>query len=478
MDIKKSKDTADSWLKDNENAIIELSDRIWEFAELGLLEYKTSETLSGELEKHGFMIERGIAGMPTAFMATWGEGKPVVGIMGEMDALAGLSQKIKPVPEPVEPGAAGHGCGHNIHGTSGAAAALAVKEAMERGGMAGTLKFFGCPAEETLVGKVFMVRDGYFDGMDAVLSHHASQFNTAGLGSFTAMNSVKFHFYGRTAHAAGSPEQGISALDAAELMNIGVNYLREHVIEKARLHYIIEDGGGQPNVVPGYARSWYYVRAPEREEVEYIYNRVMQIADGADKMAMTNHKVEFLTGCYNLIPNKTLSDLVVCNMREIGAPAHSDEEKDFAGKLISSIPEQLRRETIKNFKPPGWESLMDKLFDERVLDAWDEGKVRAGSTDVSDVSWMAPAMEFSTAACVLGTPGHSWQFTAQSGMSIGHKSLIFASRVMAATVIDLITDPDRREKAQQEWKSRMAGKQYLSPLPRDLKPPLDQLKRS
>jgi len=234
-----------------------------------LVEFKSSSLLAEELERHGFRVERGIADMPTAFVATWGEGKPVIGIMGEYDALPGLSQKKVPWKEPLDPGKPGHGCGHNIHGTSGMAAAIAAKKAMEKHKIKGTIKFFGCPAEENFSGKVYMVRDGYFNDVDAVISHHPSTMNEVSLISCLAITEVRFHFYGKASHAGASPEQGRSALDAVELMNVGVNYLREHIIQDARIHYIIEKGGDQPNIVPPYARSWYSIRAPEMEQVEF-----------------------------------------------------------------------------------------------------------------------------------------------------------------------------------------------------------------
>jgi aminobenzoyl-glutamate utilization protein B len=469
------KQIALDWIEDYRKRAIAISDDVWSYAELGLMEYKSSKLLSNEIEKHGFKLERGVAGMPTAFTATWGRGSPTIGFLGEYDALAGLSQKAVPYREAVEEGAPGHGCGHNIYGTSSMTGAIAVKTVMEEKGIPGTVKFFGCPAEETLVGKVFMVRDGVFDGVDAVLSHHPGSANTAGLRSSNAMNSVKFHFHGRTAHAAGDPENGISALDAVELMSDGVNFMREHIIEKARVHYVTEEGGGQPNVVPAYARTWYYVRAPERDQVEYIYNWVLQIADGADLMARTTHEVEFLTGCYNKLPNRVLSELVVGNMREIGAPKHTEEELEFARELNKSIPPELKKESLRRGGRPGWENMLDELFDERILDAYDEGKVGASSTDVSDVSWVAPTIEFNTATWILGTPGHSWQVVAQNGMSIGHKSLIFASKVYAACGLDLMTDPDLLKKVRNEWANRLAGRTYESPLPADLKPPLHQM---
>jgi len=423
-------------------------------------------------------VERGVAGIPTAFVATWGSGKPVVGVMGEYDALPGLSQKkMVPVKDPIEAGAPGHGCGHNIHGASGMGGALALRYAMEEAGMQGTVRFFGCPAEEMLSGKVWMVREGVFEGVDVVFSHHPSSMNVAGLSSSNANNAVKFHFYGKTAHAAGSPEQGRSSLDAIELMNVGVNFLREHVISDARIHYVIEEGGGQPNVVPDYARSWYLIRAPERDQLEPIYERILKIAEGAALMTETELKVEFIKGIYNKIPNKVLSDAVTANMRAIGSPEYTEEEMSFAEEVSKSISEDSKRTTLWKTKRPGWDMLMDVVMDRTVPEAWNDGEVSHGSTDVSDVSWQAPTMEFGTATYSLGTPGHSWQNVVYSGMSIGHKSLLFASKVIATTAIDFLTDPELLKAAWEELDRRKAGRTYKSPIPEDLDPPLNQWKK-
>lgn len=467
------KKIAFDWIENNKELIIEISDKIWDFAELGLIESKSSALLADELEKHGFRVERGIAGMPTAFVATWGEGKPVIGIMGEYDALPGLSQKKVPWKEPSEPGKPGHGCGHNIHGTSGIAAATAVKKAIEKHNRKGTIKFFGSPAEENFSGKVFMVRDGYFNDVDAVISHHPSTMNEASLMSSLAVNSVKFHFYGKASHAGGSPEQGRSALDAVELMNIGANYLREHVIQDARIHYVIEKGGDQPNIVPPYARSWYYVRAPERDQMEFIYNWILEIAKAAATMTRTEVKTEFLEGSYNVMSNRTISELIVKNMREIGLPKYSAEDLKFAEEIAKTISPETKIAQLKKSKRPHWERLVDKLIDNEFPDPWGEGEVSHGSTDVADVSWQAPTVEFSTATWVLGTPAHSWQAVAQNGVGIGHKSLIFAAKVMAATAIDLFTNEDALNKAREEHKQRIGNKKYRSLIPPDHKPPLD-----
>ena len=476
--IDEAKRMAVEWVEKNGDRLTEISDAIWGYAELGYVEFKSADLLASELEKHGFEVERGVAGIPTAFVATWGSGKPVVGVMGEYDALPGLSQKkMVPVKDPIEAGAPGHGCGHNIHGASGMGGALALRYAMEEAGMQGTVRFFGCPAEEMLSGKVWMVREGVFEGVDVVFSHHPSSMNVAGLSSSNANNAVKFHFYGKTAHAAGSPEQGRSSLDAIELMNVGVNFLREHVISDARIHYVIEEGGGQPNVVPDYARSWYLIRAPERDQLEPIYERILKIAEGAALMTETELKVEFIKGIYNKLPNKVLSDAVTANMRAIGPPEYTEEEMSFAEEVSKSISEDSKRTTLWKTKRPGWEKLMDVVMDRTVPDAWNDGEVSHGSTDVSDVSWQAPTMEFSTATYSLGTPGHSWQNVVYSGMSIGHKSLLFASKVITTTAIDFLTDPELLKAAWEELDRRKAGRTYKSPIPEDLDPPLNQWKK-
>jgi len=467
------KQNAWDWIDENREHLIEISDAIWGYAELGLMEHRSSKLLADELEKHGFRVERGVAGMPTAFVASWGSGKPVIGVMGEYDALPGISQKKVSKKDPLIEGAPGHGCGHNIHGVSGVAAAIAIRYALEELGLEGTVKFYGTPAEENYDGKVFMARAGLFDGVEACLSHHPGSINVAGLASSNAVNNVKFHFYGKTSHAAGSPEQGRSALDAVELMNIGVNFLREHIIEKARIHYVIEAGGGQPNVVPDYARSWYYVRAPERDQLEPIYKRILKIAEGAAMMTETNLEVEFLGGCYNKLPSRALSELVTANMREIGAPRYTGEELEFAGRIAKSFPKEQKRDALRNRKVPDWEKYVDIDLVTDILDAWDEGEVSAGSTDVSDVSWKTPTMEFSTTTFVLGAPGHSWQHVSCSGMSIGHKSLIFAAKTIAGTALDLMTKPELLKKAQDEFGKRMERRTYRCPIPDEIQPPLE-----
>jgi len=467
------KKVAYRWIEDNKKRLVEISDKIWELAELGLIEFKSSALLADELKNHGFKVERGVAGMPTAFVASWGKGKPVIGLLGEYDALPGLSQKSVPQQEPLKPEKPGHGCGHNIYGASAMGAAIAVRKALEKSGIRGTIKFFGCPAEENFSGKVYMVREGCFNGVDAAVCHHPSSMNAASLRSGLAIVSAKFHFYGKAAHAGGSPEQGRSALDAVELMNVGVNYLREHVIQDARIHYVVEKGGNQPNIVPHYARSWYYVRAPERDEVEYIFDWIVDVAKGAAMMTRTELKMEFEAGLYNVIPNRTIAELIVKNMRQIGLPTYSREELKFAEEVAKTIPRESKVTQLKKTKRPGWERLVDKLMDDEIPDPWGDGEYSHGSTDVADVSWHVPTVEFGTATWVLGTPGHSWQNVAQSRVGLGHKSLVFSAKVMAGTALDLLANEKLIAKAKEEHRRRLGNRKYKSPIPVDHKPPLD-----
>ena len=473
--VSENKQMVIDWIDAHQDLIVDAHQKAWEWAEVGLKEYQTSKLLADILEAHGFAVERGVAGMPTAFVATYGSGKPVIGMMAELDALPGLSQKVVPYRESLVEGGAGHGCGHCSYAATALGAALAVKAAMDARDLPGTIKCFGCPAEETLVGKVFMVRDGVFDGLDACLGHHPGSANTAFLGHGNAMNSVKFEFFGKASHAAGSPEQGISALDAVELMNVGVNYMREHVVQEARMHYVIEEGGHEPNVVPAYARSWYYVRAPTRALVEQYYERVLRIADGADLMTGTTHTVKFQAGAHQSIANTPLSEMVVANMRAIGAPTYTEEELAFARELGKSIPREEKRAKLERSLLPDALDLLDVDIDTRIYDPYGaERKGGGGSTDVAEVSWNTPTVEFNTALFIVGAPGHSWQNTAISGTSIGHKSSLFAAKVMATTVIDLLVDADALAQVRADWEQRMQGLTYKSPLPPDLKPPLDQ----
>jgi len=471
-----SKETAWKWIEDHKDELAKVSDEVWGFAEYGLLEERSSKLIAATLEKHGFRVKLGVAGMPTAMTAEWGSGKPVIGLMGEYDALPGISNKVVPRQDALVPGGMGHGCGHNIHGTTAMGAAIAVRYALEKSGQQGTIRFYGTPAEENFQGKIFMVAAGLFKDVDACLSHHPGSLNVASLASSTATIHAKFNYHGKTAHAAANPEQGRSALDAIELMNVGVNYLREHIIQQARIHYVIEAGGGQPNVVPDYARSWYYIRAPEIDQLEHIYKRVEKIAEGAALMTETTLKIDMDRGSYNKIPSRTLSEVVTANMRQVGAPTYTPEELQFAADIAKTFPKQNKIDSLKKSKLPDWERYADADLVTDILDPWDDGEVSPGSTDVSHVSWNTPTMEFGTTCNILGAPGHSWQFVAASGSTIGHKSLTFATKTMAGAAIDLITDPTLIQRAKEEHRRRLGKNTYIPDTER--RPPLELAKQS
>ena len=464
---------ASKWIEDNKADLAEINDKIWEFAEVGLQEFKSAELLAQELEKSGFKVERAVAGMPSAFVATWGEGRPKIGFLAEYDALPHLSQKVSTKKEPVKEDAPGHGCGHNTYGAAVLGTVIGLKQEMEEKKLKGTIVFYGCPAEETLVGKVFMARDGLFDDLDCALTWHPMMFNTGWYSTSNAMNSVKFTFYGRSAHAAGNPEQGRSALDAVELMNVGVNFLREHVISDARIHYVITKGGGEPNVVPAEAQSWYYVRAPRREDVDHIFERVVKIAQGAALMTETEMKMEILVACYNMLPNTVLTDLMYEAMQEVGPPVWTEEEIQFAKELTDTFAPGQKETVFRTWGIPM--NLFDKYLDDQITPPYDRGRLLAGSTDVSDVSWITPTAQITTCCAPLGAAFHAWQVVATSGHSIAHKGLVLAAKSMAIAGSRLLQSPDVLEKAREEFNTATAGKPYVCKMPKEAKPPLDQL---
>ena len=454
------KETALNWVEKHREELIGVSDAIWGYAEYGLCEEKSSKLLAETLGKYGFRVKQGVASMPTAIIAEKGEGKPVIATMGEFDALPNLSNKPVPRKEPLVPGGMGHGCGHNIHGVSALGATIAAGEALEKHGLKGTIRFYGTPAEENFSGKRIMVNHGLFDDVDAALSHHPGNLNVATLASSNVISGAYFHFHGRSSHAAGNPEAGRSALDAVELMNVGVNYLREHIIPEARIHYVIEYGGGQPNVVPDYARSHYYIRAPEQDLLEPIKKRVMKIAEGAAMMTETRLEAEMSPGGYHKIPNRVLSEVVTANMRLVGPPKYTKGDYDFAAEVARSFPIEDRETSLRKDKVPNWEKYVAQDLVSEIFDAWDDGTTSPGSTDVSDVSWITPTMEFRTAVNVNGAPGHSWQMTACAGSGIGHAALIFAAKTMAGSVLDLLGFPELLAKAGEEQAKRLRGRVY------------------
>ncbi len=469
-----------SWIRANKEMLINVSDKIWEFAETGLEEHKSSELLVKTFEEAGFTVDKGVANMPTAFVASYGSGKPVIAILGEYDALPGLSNKTEPKRNPLKEGAPGHGCGHNLLGTAGLGGAIAVKEAIDAGDAKGTIRYYGCPAEETFNTKGYMIKPGnLFEDVDITLTWHPSEFNVIMNMTVLAMNSVVFKFHGRTAHAAGDPFNGRSALDAVELMNVGANYMREHIIPDARLHYIITNGGVAPNIVPDEAEVYYFVRAPERYQVEELYQRLIKVAKGATLMTETEMEIDFLSGTYNTIHNNVVSVVIMENMRKVGPPRFNKEELEFARELNKSIPPNSL-DGIKKLIPPEYMDIAMKVFSEPlcpiVLPDIGKGQVLPGSTDVSDVSWYTPLGEFSIATQTMGSPGHSWQIVATSGMSIGHKGMLAAAKILALSAIDFMNNPDLVEKAKKEYEETFKDKPYESPFPEGHQPPFHRLK--
>ncbi len=460
-------DVALKWIEHNERTLIETSDKIWELAEVGLQEHGSAKLLEKLLLDNGFAVESGVSGMPSAFIGSWGQGRPVIGFLGEYDALPGLSQqRLSATKQPLEEGAPGHGCGHNLLGTAALASAIAVKHALLASGMQGTVKYFGCPAEELLTGKAYMAKDGHFDGLDIAITWHPGSLNAVRMGTSNAMNSAKFKFFGVTAHAAGNPHMGRSALDACILMDVGVNYMREHIIQDARVHSVITDGGGEPNVVPAHAEIWYYVRAPKRRQVDDIYARVVKMAEAAAAMTETSYEIEFLTGCAEYIRVNALAQVFDKALRDAGPPRFTDEEKAYARELAKSFPKGSRDEVPASVKAAD-------LHEEIIEPLTRHGH---GSSDVGDVSYVTPTVEISTACNVIGTPGHSWQYTATTGMSIGHKGMVCAARAMALGALRLFSEPRLVESARGEWEEIIRQNPYNNPIPKEQMPRLDVVK--
>ncbi|MFW9854298.1 MAG: amidohydrolase [Candidatus Thorarchaeota archaeon] len=473
--------TVEEWLETHSQKFIAISDRIWEYAEIGLLEGKSASLLISILKEAGFQVKKGLANMPTAFIATYGTEKPVIAILGEFDALPGLSQERIPRKKPVREGNPGHGCGHNLLGVAGLAAALAIKEVIQTKNIKGTISYYGCPAEENADAKGGLVKEGYFKDVDISLTWHPSDLNHIYSTNFQAIYSAVFKFQGRSAHAAADPFSGRSALDAVELMNIGCNYLREHIIPGGQVHYTITKGGEAPNIVPDQAEVWYFVRAPNLNQVREIYDRVVKVAEGAALMTETEVEVEFHGGSANLLPNIALENLLYGKMREIGAPSYDPDDYQFAAEIqstleanyfdnyLTTMPQDMKKEV---------EQLRELKLCDRVLPIVGRGITMPGSTDVGDVSWVTPLAQFGTACSVIGTPGHSWQFVAQAGMSIGHKGMLFASKVLVLSALELMQNPDLVEEARREFNKKIKKTPYISPLADDWKPPLEHIRKT
>ena len=434
--------------------MIEMSDQIWAFAETALREVQSSALLADYAEAQGFEVERGVAGMPTAFIATYGEGEPVIGVMGEYDALPGISQKAQTTQEPYEEGAAGHGCGHNLFGTASLAAAVAVKELIEAGELEGTIRFYGTPAEESVGGKVFMIRAGLFDDVDVALAWHPADEISADTDSSKALADFIVEFRGKTAHASADPWNGRSSLDAIELFTHGINLMREHVKPTARIHYVVKDGGNVPNVVPDYAKIWCWVRDTDHVGVNDLLERARAIAEGAALATGTEAAFTLQAGDWEMVPNFEGSKIVHDNFTWLGPLEFTEEEQEFA--------KAIQRETGK--EPAGLKGEIQPLD-------LDPGPPEGGSTDVADVSWKVPTLHFSVTTAAYEAPWHAWPVVAAGRTSIGHKGMNYAAKTLAATMVDLYENPETRTAIKKEFAERTEGTVYEPYIP-DAPPPV------
>ena len=446
------------YLDRNREVLWQLNRKIWEYAEVGLQERQSAAAIVHLLRKHGFDVEVGVADMPTAFVASFGSGRPIIGILAEYDALPGLSQDTVPERKPFREGGAGHACGHSALGSAAVGAALAIKHVLEQRGLSGTIRLYGTPAEETGIGKVYMLRAGLFRDLDVCFHWHPGGKNQVLYSSSKAISSVKFTFHGIAAHASASPHDGRSALDAVELMNIGVNYMREHVKEDARFHYVITDGGGQPNVVPPRAQVWYYIRANRHEDMERYARWIMDIARAAAMMTQTKVDIEVVTDNHELIPNRPLSELLYRVFQQVGPPQFTEQERAFARMLQEPLEKQLG----KRFAKP---------LDDRIAPLPKKPGAMKGSTDVGDISWFVPTSGIGTACFPYESPGHSWQNVAAVGSSIGNKGLLVAAKVLAASAIALYENPELIEPARRALREQLKGRTYRTLIPEGQRPP-------
>jgi len=430
---------------------------IWQYAEVGFHEEKSSARLQEELRAAGFKVEKGVDGIPTAFIATAGSGGPVIALLAEFDALPGLSQAATTTREPVAGQIAGHGCGHNLLGTASVGAAIALKQWLAKTGTPGTVRLYGTPAEEGGFAKVFLVRDGYFNDVDITLGWHPGDRNSASQGEMLSMVTGKFRFSGVASHAAAAPERGRSALDGVEIMNVAVNYLREHIPQESRIHYTITNGGDQPNIVPSSAESFYYVRHYDPVVVRDLWERVNKAAQGAALATGTSVSVELIGGSYGTLPNYTLGHIADNYFHRIGGFAYTPQEVEYARKIQETLPAHGNRG--KN--------------DPAEVEDFVEGRKNSASSDIGDVSWVTPTLQVGTATWVAGTSAHSWQAASASGTSIGIKGAILAAKILALSGAELFRSPDRIAAAKAEFEKRRGADFQYHALVGDQKPALD-----
>jgi len=479
MSLAKEKKEVIQWLEDNTPRFTDMSDQIWEKPEVLWEEFFASRLQAEFLEKEGFSITWDVVEMNTAFIAEWGEGKPILAMIGEYDALPGLSQKKQATKEAAVEKGQGHGCGHNLLGTDGVAAAVAVQKWLQNSGTSGTIRYYGCPAEEGGGGKVFMARAGLFDDLDSALTYHPGYENTPGKGGNVAIQSSRFRFNGVAAHAGGSPHLGRSALDAVELMNVGANYLREHVLDSVRIHYIITDGGQAANIVPETAEVEYNIRAEKTDYLEEVVDRLRNIAKGAALMTDTEFQEEVLDAYSSYMSIHALADLMVAALEFLGPIEFTEEEIAFAQKINDAFPgtnEDYAQETIDYIKPPAEIEEMILAHKDMPLlganfPAMDAHLIHKGSTDVGDLSQITPTGWLFSACFPTGSPGHSWANVACGGMSIGHKGMMHGAKALAITALDLYSDPTHIQAAQDEFNRKIGKNKYVCPIPDDIKPP-------
>lgn len=456
------------------------SDAIWEHPEVNFHEDASAGILRALLLQNGFSVTDRLDGMPNAFRAEYGSGRPVLAFLGEFDALSAMSQKAGcAVREPVTPGAPGHGCGHNLLGVGSLAAAVAVKEAIAAGLLSGTVVYFGCPAEETGSAKTFLARDGFFDGLDAILSWHPWDYNGIWPGGSLANVKMIFRFTGQSAHAAGSPELGRSALDALELMNVGVQFLREHVPEDTRIHYAITDAGGlSPNVVQARAEAVYLVRSQRLADLEGIKQRVIDCARGAAIMTGTTMEMEFVKGCSNILPNTAMEEVLISSMQTIGAPGYTQTELALARSLHDSLeaPERTLAKLSRLCASDVRERVMahqgEPIYSFIAPHTPTDAPIVTISTDAGDASWCAPTSQLSAAAWAADTPAHSWQAVAIGKSSIAHKAMLFAAKSLALSAARLMDEPETLSRARREFLARTKDHPYVCPIPADVQPRL------
>ncbi|ACM30045.1 M20 family metallopeptidase [Rhizobium rhizogenes] len=469
------KNSSEIWdvVEAKRQTFFDLSDRIWGMPETNYEEFRSAAEHERLLEQEGFRVHRNIAGLPTAVMGEAGEDGPVIAILGEFDALPGLSQEAGVAEErPIVAGGNGHGCGHNLLGSGSMLAAAAVKDYLAANGLKGRVRYYGCPAEEGGSSKGFMVRAGVFDDVDIAISWHPAAFAGVNNPISLACNEINFHFSGRASHASATPHLGRSALDAVELMNVGVNYMREHMPSTARIHYAVTDtGGNAPNVVQARATVRYLVRARTLPELLTLVARVKKVAEGAALMTETTVRSEIISGDANLVGNPPLEELMFANLERLGPPAYDDADEKTARKFQETFSTEDIAASYGRFglKPKKDQGLCDTVF---PLGAGDGTLV--GSTDVGTVSWVVPTVQMRGATYAIGTPGHSWQLVAQGKLPAAHKGMEHAAKIMASTALDLILDPARIEAAKADHKARLEDTPFVNPIPDDVEPPLPE----